>query len=395
VTVRLVPPRPETWATAQPHAAWAALRAHAAVVPVEPPRHDPRPAFCVTRFAEAEQVLRDGKAFGSGIYPEIHGPFKGVTLRGMDGAQHSRYRGLVVPAFRPSVLASWERERVEPIAQELLDRIAPKGAGELVSDLTSRFPIQVICEILGLPRQDHARFLAWSEDLNRGPFAPAAGRAAAAAMAAYFRPLIAARRAEPAGDLLSELVSAELEGERLDEEHVLGFLRLLVPAGAETTYRLLGSALCALLTHPDILGGLAADPGRIPAVVEETLRWEPSVTMTMRVTTQDTELAGQRLALGTPITVLLGSANRDESRWADPARFDPARPALPHLGFGTGTHVCLGLHLARLELRVGIAAVCARLRNLRLDPGEPAPVVQGYAFRGPDRLPVRFDAGSG
>jgi cytochrome P450 len=362
---------------------------------VESPRAGSRPGFCVTRFAEAEQVLRDWQTFGSGFYPEIHGPFKGVTLRGMDGALHRRYPGLVVPAFRPSVLARWEREGVEPIAHEILDRIAPQGAGELVSEFTSRFPIQVICEILGLPRRDHARFLAWSEDLNRGPFAPEAGRAAAGAMADYFRPLIAARRTQPAGDLLSELVGAEVEGERLGEEHVLGFLRLLVPAGAETTYRLLGSALLALLTHPEELAAVAADPGRIPAVVEETLRWEPSVTMTMRVATRDAELAGRRLPAGTPLTVLLGSANRDESRWEDPAHWDPSRPALPHLGFGTGTHVCLGLHLARIELRVGIAAVAARLRNLRLDASQPRPVVQGYAFRGPDRLPVRFEAGAG
>ncbi len=221
---------------------------------------------------------------------------------------------------------------------------------------------------------------------------PERGLAASQAMRDYLSTLIEARRTEPTGDLLSELVHAEVDGQRLTDEKIYGFLRLLLPAGAETTFRVMGNALDALLTHPDDLARVVADPdGLLPEVIEETLRWETSVTMVSRVATTDTEVGGCPIPKGSAVNVLTGSADRDTDRFEDADEWKLGRPVQHHLAFGTGPHQCLGMHLARLELRAGLAAILRRLPNLRLDPDAPAPTIQGYAFRGPDALPVLFD----
>jgi cytochrome P450 len=386
----LRPPPPEQWAEARPLADWREARGRGAVCPLATGGADAPPAFAATRHASAAALLRDWRRFGSSFYAQTMGRFRGASIRELDGEEHRRYRNLVVPAFRASRLAAWEASLIRPLLDELLDAIAPRGRAELVADLTAPFPARVIGEILGLPREDQARFVAWSEAINHGALDEARAQRAADEMAAYFAPLIAARREAPRGDLLSELVSAELDGERLDDAHVLGFLRLLLPAGAETTFRAFGILLTALLTHAGALDRLRADRSRIPAAVEETLRWQTSVNLAARMATCDTELAGTAIPAGSMVYALLASANHDEEQWADPERWDPERPAAPHLAFGTGPHQCIGLHLARLELRVGVEAVLDRLPDLRLDPDEPPPRIAGYAFCGPDRIPVRF-----
>ena len=165
-------------------------------------------------------------------------------------------------------------------------------------------------------------------------------------MREYLEPLVDARRSDPRGDLLSELVHAEVDGERLTDERLYGFLRLLLPAGAETTFRVMGNALVALLTHPDALDRVRADRTLIDAVIEETLRWETSVTMVSRVATRDTEVAGCPIAAGSPVNVITGSADRDEQRWDDADEWRIDRAPQHHLAFGTGPHQCLGMHLA-------------------------------------------------
>ncbi len=211
-------------------------------------------------------------------------------------------------------------------------------------------------------------------------------------MVDYLRPLVEARRSEPTGDFLSDLVHAEVDGEQLSDGKIYGFLRLLLPAGGETTFRVMGNALYALLTHPDVLEVVYADRELLPAVIEETLRWETSVTMVSRVATRDTEVAGCPIGAGAAVGVLTGSANRDEARWESADDWQLDRPTQHHLAFGTGPHQCLGMHLARLELRVGLDAILDRLRGLRLDPERTADaIVEGYAFRGPRALPVLFD----
>jgi cytochrome P450 len=310
----------------------------------------------------------------------------------MDGDQHRAYRNLVAGAFRASALERWADEVIEPSVHALLDQIAPKGKADLVHDLTARFPVQVIAAIIGVPLEDYDQFQVWADDINFGPRDPKRSKAASQAMTAYLEPIVDARRRHPTDDLLGDLVTAEIDGQTLDDDHLYGFLRLLIPAGAETTFRMFGNSLVALLTHPDALAEVTADRSLIPSAIEETLRWETSVTMVNREATVDAEIGGCPIPKGAGILALVGSANRDENHYDRPDEWDPHRPPNPHMAFGTGIHQCLGMHLARLELRIGLGAVLDRLRNLRLDPAFPTPTVKGLPFRSPPVLHVLFDA---
>ena len=189
----------------------------------------------------------------------------------------------------------------------LLDAIAPLGRADLVESVTSVYPVQVICGIAGVPLEDAAQFARWAVQINMGPLAPEEGMAASQAMVDYLRPLVEARRAEPTGDFLSDLVHEEVDGEQLTDSKIYGFLRLLLPAGAETTFRVMGNCLYALLSHPDELARVYADRSLLPEVIEETLRWETSVTQVSRVATRDTEVAGCPIAAGSPVGVITAS----------------------------------------------------------------------------------------
>ena len=339
-----------------------------------------------------QAVLRDGEVFSSRINDDTMGPYMGKTILAMDGDEHRAYRSLVASAFRASSLERWGDEVITPSVNSLLDAIAPEGKADLVHDLTARFPVQVIAAIIGVPLEDHDQFQVWADEINFGPRDPKRSKAASQAMTAYLEPIVAERRQHPTGDLLSELVTAEVDGHTLDDDHLYGFLRLLIPAGAETTFRMLGNSLVALLTHPDVLAEVTADRSLLPAVIEETLRWETSVTMVNREATKDVDVDGCPIPKGAGILALVGSANRDEAHYERPDEWDPHRDPKPHMAFGTGIHQCLGMHLARLELRIGLDAVLTRLPNLRADPAFAVPDIRGLPFRSPPALHVLFDA---
>jgi cytochrome P450 len=376
---------------AQPYEMWAHARSECPVIRYEASSIDARASYHVTRFSDAETVLRDWTTYSSSINGEVIGQFMGELILAMDGAEHRQYRSLVAHTFRASVLERWDEELLRPLMGQLLDAIAPLGRADLVRDVTSQYPVQVICRIVGVPLVDHAQFAAWAEQINTGPLDPPRGMAASQAMRAYLEPIVEQRRRDPGQDLISGLVTAEIDGQRLTDEKVYGFLRLLIPAGAETTFRVMGSTLAAMLSHADLLERVREDRGLLPHVIEETLRWETSVTMTSRVATRDTEIAGCPIPAGSPVAVIVGSANRDASRYDEAETWQPERPLQPHLAFGTGPHQCLGMHLARLELRTGLNAILDRLPGLRLDPDAPPPSIEGFAFRGPNALPVLFD----
>ena len=384
----------DQWDSAQPYPQWAHARAHCPVI--ETPGFSftdaaPPSTFTTTTWADADTVLRDWRTFSSSVNAEVMGPYMGELILGLDGDEHRRYRNLVAHAFRRSTLERWRSGLVEPVIEELLDAIAPAGRAELVAEVTSKFPVQVICGIMGVPTEDHEQFNEWAMSINYGPLYPEKGMAASQAMRDYLGSLVEARRGEPTGDLLSELVNAEIDGARLTDEKIYGFLRLLLPAGAETTYRAFGSCLLALIERPEAMARVRADRSLVPAAAEETLRWETSVTMVARVATADTEIGGCPVPARSTVSVLSGSASRDEARWDHPGEWDLDREPKPHMAFGTGAHQCLGMHLARMELEVGVNAVLDRLRNLRLDPEAGTPEISGYAFRGPQSLPVVFD----
>ena len=351
-----------------------------------------RETYWVLRHDDVERVLRDHETFSSAINAETMGPVMGTIILAKDGQEHRRYRDLVAKAFRASALERWGEELIAPTIQALLDRIAPLGRADLVRDVTHAFPVKIIASVLGVPVEDYEQFQVWAEQINLGPTDYETSKAASVAMRDYLTPIVEDRKRNPCGDLISDIVTAEVDGERLDDEHIYGFLRLLLPAGAETTYRLLGNCLYALLTHPDVLDEVRADRELVGAVIEETLRWETSVTMVNRQAEREVDVAGTTIPEGASILVATGSADHDESRYDNPEDWDIHRPPKPHVAFGTGRHQCLGMHLARLELRIALNAILDRLPNLRLDPDADPPEIVGFAFRSPPALPVLFDA---
>jgi cytochrome P450 len=380
------------WLHGQPYAEWGRIRGSAC--PVVESRsgsfgHDT--SYQVTAYKEAESVLRDAETFSSSINSEHIGQFMGDLILAMNGSEHRAYRNLVAKAFRASQLERWDETLVKPTIDRLLDEIAPLGRADLVASVTSVYPVQVICGIAGVPLEDAAQFARWAEQINMGPLSPEEGMAASKAMVDYLRPLVESRRTDPNGDFLSDLVHEEIDGEQLTDSKIYGFLRLLLPAGAETTFRVMGNCLYALLSQPHVLERVYADRGLLPEVIEETLRWETSVTQVSRIATRDTEVAGCPIIAGSPVGVITASANHDETRWDDASEWKLGRPAQHHLAFGTGPHQCLGMHLARLELRVGLDRILDRLPDLRFDPDLAGDaVIEGYAFRGPNKLPVLF-----
>jgi cytochrome P450 len=373
--------------TGQPYPMWARVRSSCPVA-LTHGMLEPQPTFHVSRYQDAEAVLRDPDTFSASINGETMSPYMGEFILGMDGAEHRKYRALVSHAFRASVLSRWDEEIVRPTIQSLIDELAGRDRADLVTDITSRYPVEVICGIVGVPVHDQAQFARWAQEISMGPIFPDAGLAASRAMSDYLAPIVAARRRQPQGDLLSELVTAEVDGERLSDERLYGFLRLLLPAGAETTFRVLGSSLAVLLTDNALLSRIQANPDLVKDVIEETLRWETSVTSVSRIATRDTEIGGRPIPAGSPVAVHLGSANHDEARYDQAEEWQLDRPDPVHLSFGWGPHLCLGMHLARLELRAALTAILEAFPDIRLDPACPPPVIEGLIFRGPSSLPV-------
>lgn len=339
-------------------------------------------------------VLRDNDTFSSTVYAEVMGILMGHTILEMDEPEHRLHRALVSPAFRTKVLARWQDELVGATVHRLIDAFAATGRADLVRGLTFPFPVQVIARILGLPRDDYARFQRWSLELISVTADFERATRASESLKAYFSSIVADRRAAPRDDLISDLVTTEFEGHALDDEEIYAFLCLLLPAGAETTFRSSGNLLFGLLTHPEQLEAVRADRSLIPQAIEEALRWEPPLLGIMRVARRDTELCGVPIRAGTVVGVNIGAANRDETRYREPDVFDIFREPQQHVAFGFGPHMCLGMHLARMETRVALDAVFDRLPRLRRD--EDAWVrddvhIHGDIFRSPTSLPVVFD----
>jgi len=316
----------------------------------------------------------------------------GRTILEMDEPEHRTIRSLVAGSFRSKMLERWEEELVAVVVNELVDAFIGRGRADLVREVTFNFPVQVIARILGLPRSDYPRFQRWALELTSVAANWERGMAASAALRDYFADVMADRRAMPGDDLISDLVRAEVEGQHLSDEEIYSFLRLLLPAGVETTYRATGSLLFALLEDRRQFDALYADRSLYPQAFEEVVRWEPPVTVILRRTTRDTALAGVPIEEGADVALLIGAANRDERKYTDPDRFDMFRQQRQHVGFGFGVHVCLGMHLARMESRIAINTLFDRLGPFTLDPEADPPHIEGLAFRSPLSLPVVFRA---
>lgn len=335
------------------------------------------------------QAFRDDRIFTSAAYDKTIGLVMGHTILAMGGKEHHDHRSLVAKAFRASALARWEPSVIGPVCDHLVDEFKHDGHADLVKALTFEFPTRIIATLLGLPREDLDMFRRLSLGLISIQTDIMAGLTAAAELHTYFLNQVEQRRRKTTNDIIGDLVAAEIDGEKLTDEAIIAFLRLLLPAGLETTYRSSGNLLYLLLTHPEQLAMILADRTLIPAAIEEGIRYESPLTMVMRTTTEDVAVSGRTIPAGAQVDLCIGSANRDESRWPEPNTFDIRRPRQAHIAFAGGIHMCLGMHLARLETRVMLNSLFERVTDLTLGADDDARIV-GLTFRSPNKLPVTF-----
>jgi len=379
-----------------PYPELAELRETTPVVGTPNPFDPDGPAsYLVYRHADITRMFRDNQVFSSSNLAQTMGAAMGDRIiLGMDEPEHRRHRALVSVAFRQRSLARWEEVLVRHVVDELIDGFVDDGSVDLVPSFTFPFPTKVVAGVLGLPTEDYRAFQRWAIDIISLNSNWERGVAAGEEIKVYLSRILEDRRARPRDDLISDLATAELDGERLDDEEIFSFLRLLLPAGIETTFRSSGNLLYLLLTHTDQLDAVRADRSLLPQAIEEALRFEPPLLLTSRVALQDTEIAGVKIPAGSSVTPILGSGNRDPRVFDDPDRFDIFRDPHQHISFGHGVHVCLGMHLARMETRVAVNAVLDRLPGLRLDheaAGRVDAHIHGQIFRSPTSLPVLWD----
>ena len=363
----------------------------------------------VGRHADCSRILRDPRASSernrSLLAPPDMQAQRAPSFLSLDPPDHTRLRRLVSKAFAPRIIAALA-PRIRERCDDLLTA-AVRGDGEarggrqqleVVSQLAYPLPLRIISELLGVPAGDHARFAGWSARLARSlqpqfvgadPATAAAAQQARLEFADYFRELIAARRARPAGDLLSELIRAEDDGQCLSEQELIGTCVLLLVAGHETTVGLISNAILALLRHPDQLAALRADPALAAGAVEETLRYDAPVQLTGRVARGGMQVGQVSAPDGAVLLLLLAAAGRDREAFADPDRFDIRRAAGSHLAFAAGPHFCLGAPLARLEATIALQAFATRVTGPELDPAGLA-YKPNLNLRGPERLVVGF-----
>jgi cholest-4-en-3-one 26-monooxygenase len=283
---------------------------------------------------------------------------------------------------------------VRDVTTELIDQVAPLGACDFVDRISSELPLQVIVEMVGVPKADRRKVLEWTnkmiafDDPEYGGAAPEVGQMAAAELFMYANELAEEREQRPKDDLVSLLMQAEVDGERLSRTDVSSFFMLLLVAGNETTRNLISGGMLALIEHPDQRARLMADRSLLPSAIEEMLRWVAPVNVFRRTATRDTEIRGQTIREGEKIALFYASANRDEDVFEAPDTFDVARTPNDHLAFGIGPHFCLGANLARLEIRVMFEELLARLPDIELD-GAPERL-RSYFINGIKRMPVRY-----
>ena len=368
-------------------------------------RHPVFRAWILTRYDDVEHVLRaphysvdrtQTPMFRAlDPFGKLHPDFAQAITRALlmiDPPDHTRIRRLVNKAFTPGAVEKL-RPRIETIVDELVAGLEVKREFDLMEDFAVPLPVTAICELLGVPADGRANMKRWSDALAIlvDPFQATAGLGGAQRafleLADYFRGLFDERRKAPRNDLISALVAAEEEGDRLTEIELLSLTALLMGAGHETTTNLIGNSVLALLQHPAEIEKLRGDPALAANAVEELLRFDSPVQITDRIATQDCEIASVPIEKGAIVGVFLGAANRDPDRYPDPDRLDLARDGVRNLAFGSGPHHCVGANLARLEAQVALPRLFERLPGLRGDL-ERVERQRSVVLRGPVALPL-------
>jgi cytochrome P450 len=342
--------------------------------------------FSVFDYATCDAVFRDDATFVSSPGEPAGAAPIDTSFLWMDGEPHRRYRQLVQPSFLPRRARWWTQRWIDATVYGLIDSFAANGRADLNVEFCAAIPLLTICGSFGVTVAQALDIRAAVTSQSRGTDE----------FFAIVNPIVAQRRKQPEDDLISVLAQAEWtddSGKRhvLTDAEIQSFAFLLLSAGSGTTWKQMGTTLVALLTHPHWLEAVRRDRSAMRAVIEESLRWAPTDPMFSRFATVDTRLGGHAIPKGAVVHLCLGAANRDPARWERPDEFDPGRPLQGHLGFGTGPHVCLGMHVARAEIQTGVCALLDRLPNLRLDPAAEPPRIIGLYERGPNTVPVVWD----
>lgn len=349
-------------------------------------------------YEGVRRALSDHDAFGSRVGPPNWMGFQ-------DPPRHTKLRALVAKAFTPRSIVNLE-PRIREISRELLDNVASRGEMDLSADYAVPLPMRVIGEMLGIPAGDRPRFIRWNDIILKmshvvglprdNPYViqtEAEFGVATGEMNQYVGEQLERRAKNPAppDDLLTRLAAAEIDGERLTQDDILGFFQLLLLAGSETTTMLVSNTVICFAEHPDQLALLRSRPALLASTIEEVLRYRSPVQWMLRRAKRDVEMNGQTIPEGRVVIAVIGSANRDQRAFPDPDRFDITRDPNPHVAFGHGVHFCLGAALARLEARIAIPDLLERLPNLRLASDGPWEPRDALHVHGPNRLPVQFD----
>lgn len=365
-----------------------------------------RPVYTLFTHEHVGAVLRDQDTFTSGLIGEGLGSFMGTfMLTAMDGAYHRRMRTLLQPCFMPRVLKEWRDTLIDPVIRhEYVEPLVPKGRADLIADIGLGFPVRVIYAVLGLPDDPRLSevFATMALKILSGPKRDpeAAKRARVEALEAsqslhdHVLPIVAQRRAEGStgNDLIGRLLRTEHEGETLSDEQVTDFIRMLLPAAAETTTRTFGSLMVLLLERPELLARVRADRSLIGRAIDEAVRYEPVATFKAREAARDVTIGGVDIPAGSIVSMVVQTANRDEAVFVDPDVFDIDRPNKPNFGFGYGVHMCIGLFVAKAEIESAVNALFDLMPNLRFDPDRPTARIKGVGLRGPDAVHIVWDA---
>jgi cytochrome P450 len=349
-----------------------------------------RASWLVLRYDDVMRVVQDHATFSSQRTTRPDGSVDSIAsggILGMDPPRHHQLRSLITQAFSPRMMTALE-PRITAIVHSLLDQVSGAGAMDIVDDLAFPLPITIAAELLGVPSEDRDQFRQWSADYVGADFA--LRLATAQKIAGYFQALIAERRQQPREDLITHLVMAELDGERLPEQDILGTCLLLLVAGHETTTGLISNAIVCLDEHPDALRELMAQPALLPQAIEEVLRYRAVVHTIPRVATKDTLFAGRHIEAGDLVLPLYAAANLDPAQFPNPNQFDIHRTPNRHLGFGYGIHFCLGAPLARLETRIALGALLERFGSIQRVRSAPLELKPSSFIYGLKHVPIIF-----
>ena len=373
-----------------PYPTYEQLRTSSPLLHIPPPFN----GWMIFDYESVKRALTDDETFSSRV------PAPKNWFLFFDPPAHSKLRALISRAFTPRMIANLE-PRIQDLSRELLDGATGHGEMDLAAEYSVPLPMKVIAGMIGIPPADWPRYTRWSDVILALSYSRSGGEQASQAvrdfaavtieMGEYLAGMIAERRSSPQDDLITRLIEAEVDGERLSHDEILGFFQLLVVAGQETTSDLINNAVLCLLENPDQLARIRRDEALLPAAIEEVLRYRSPLQWMLRTPRRDVNLHGTTIPAGALVLPVVGSANRDPRQFPDPDRFDISRDPNPHVAFGHGIHFCLGAALSRLEARIALTDLLHRFRNFELATDRPWEPRKALHVHGPAILPIRFE----